>query len=85
MGRASNPARIVDVAGVTYYWRATPDILQLVIAVWPRNLAGARLTAVVPISRNVTAKLVRQVVETALAGGYNPRDGKAAPIEVPLL
>ena len=85
MGRASNPARLVEVAGVTYYWRATPDILNLVIAVWPRNLAGARLTSIVPISRNVTAKLVRRVVETALAGGYDPRDGKAAPLEVPLL
>jgi hypothetical protein len=84
MGRSTNPARIVEVDGVTYLWRTTPDILTLVLAVWPRNLPGARLISVFPISRVVTPKLVRQVVELALAHRYDPKAAKAPALVVQL-
>ena len=62
MARSTNPARIVEVDSVTYLWRTTPDILTLVLTVWPRNLPGARMISVFPISRVVSPKLVRQIV-----------------------
>jgi len=84
MGRASNPARIVEVEGVVYYWRASPDILTMVVEVWPRNLAGARMTSRLPISRVIAPRMIRQIIELARAHGYDPRDAKAAALVVEL-
>jgi hypothetical protein len=84
MARSTNPARVLELGDVTYYWRTTPDILTLVLAVWPRNLPGARLISVFPISRVVTAKLVRRVIELALAHRYDPRAAGAPALAVTL-